>query len=182
MGDYVDRGSHSMETICLLLAYKLLYPNDIYLLRGNHECSRWKIISNHLSCTDHEFIYISVNRLYGFYDDCKRRFNIRVWKSFVDCFNSMSIVAVIDAKIMCVHGGLSPELQVGILAVTLLLTLARHSTASRRSDFVGAPLWSITRTCCFWSLRVGSWPSDHGLGAERPGGRRNIRQVLVIYS
>lgn len=91
LGDYVDRGKQSLETICLLLAYKIKYPDKLFLLRGNHECA-------------------SINRIYGFYDECKRRFNVRLWKTFTDCFNCLPIAAVIDDKIICMHGGLSPEL------------------------------------------------------------------------
>lgn len=92
LGDYVDRGKQSIETICLLLAYKIKYPENFFLLRGNHECS-------------------SINRIYGFYDECKRRYNLKLWKTFSDCFNVMPICAIIDEKIMCMHGGLSPHLE-----------------------------------------------------------------------
>uniref|UniRef100_A0A2P2MFE3 Serine/threonine-protein phosphatase n=1 Tax=Rhizophora mucronata TaxID=61149 RepID=A0A2P2MFE3_RHIMU len=91
LGDYVDRGKQSLETICLLLAYKIKYPENFFLLRGNHECA-------------------SVNRIYGFYDECKRRFNVRLWKIFTDCFNCLPVAALIDEKILCMHGGLSPDL------------------------------------------------------------------------
>ncbi|KAI7733212.1 hypothetical protein M8C21_006176, partial [Ambrosia artemisiifolia] len=91
LGDYVDRGKQSLETICLLLAYKIKYPNNFFLLRGNHECA-------------------SINRIYGFYDECKRRFNVKLWKIFCDCFNCLPVAALIDEKILCMHGGLSPDL------------------------------------------------------------------------
>ncbi len=92
LGDYVDRGKQSLETICLLLAYKIKYPENFFLLRGNHECA-------------------SINRIYGFYDECKRRFNIRLWKTFTDCFNCLPVAALIEERIVCMHGGLSPELK-----------------------------------------------------------------------
>jgi serine/threonine-protein phosphatase PP1 catalytic subunit len=90
LGDYVDRGKQSLETICLLLAYKIKYPENFFLLRGNHECA-------------------SINRVYGFYDECKRRYSVKLWKAFTDCFNCLPIAAIVDDKIFCVHGGLSPE-------------------------------------------------------------------------
>ena len=61
------------------------------MLRGNHECA-------------------SINRIYGFYDECKRRYNIKLWKTFTDCFNCLPIAAIIDEKIFTMHGGLSPDL------------------------------------------------------------------------
>jgi serine/threonine-protein phosphatase PP1 catalytic subunit len=91
LGDYVDRGKNSIETICLVLLYKVLYPDTFYVLRGNHECA-------------------SINRIYGFYDDCKRRYSIKLWKAFTDTFNCMPLAALIESKILCMHGGLSPEL------------------------------------------------------------------------
>ncbi|KAJ8598120.1 hypothetical protein CTAYLR_007398 [Chrysophaeum taylorii] len=92
LGDYVDRGKQSLETICLLLAFKIKFPENFFILRGNHECA-------------------SINRIYGFYDECKRRYNIKMWKTFTDCFNCLPVAAIVDEKIFCCHGGLSPELQ-----------------------------------------------------------------------
>nr|XP_053637869.1 serine/threonine-protein phosphatase PP1-beta catalytic subunit isoform X2 [Cherax quadricarinatus] len=92
LGDYVDRGKQSLETICLLLAYKIKYPENFFLLRGNHECA-------------------SINRIYGFFDECRRRYGTKLWKTFTDCFNCLPIAAIIDEKIFCCHGGLSPDLQ-----------------------------------------------------------------------
>lgn len=91
LGDYVDRGKMSLETICLLLAYKVKYPESIFLLRGNHESS-------------------GINRIYGFYDECKRRYSIKLWKTFGDCFNCLPLVALVEETILCMHGGLSPDL------------------------------------------------------------------------
>ena len=92
LGDYVDRGKQSLETICLLLAYKIKFPNKVYLLRGNHESS-------------------VTNRIYGFYDECKRRYNVRLWRNFTELFNYLPVAALIDEKILCMHGGLSPDLR-----------------------------------------------------------------------
>ena len=92
LGDYVDRGKQSLETVCLLLCYKIKFPEKVTLLRGNHESS-------------------VTNRIYGFYDECKRRYNVRIWRSFTDLFNWLPVAALIDEKILCMHGGLSPELK-----------------------------------------------------------------------
>ena len=92
LGDYVDRARQGVETICLLFALKLRYPRCVFLLRGNHECA-------------------SLNRIYGFYDECKRRYSVRTWRVFSDAFNCMPAAATIENKIFCVHGGLSPDLE-----------------------------------------------------------------------
>uniref|UniRef100_A0A673CPT8 Serine/threonine-protein phosphatase n=1 Tax=Sphaeramia orbicularis TaxID=375764 RepID=A0A673CPT8_9TELE len=91
-GGFPPESKQSLETICLLLAYKIKYPENFFLLRGNHECA-------------------SINRIYGFYDECKRRYNIKLWKTFTDCFNCLPVAAIVDEKIFCCHGGLSPDLQ-----------------------------------------------------------------------
>ena len=61
------------------------------MTRGNHECS-------------------SINRIYGFYDECKKRFSIKLWKTFTDCFNCLPVAAILEDKIICMHGGLGPDL------------------------------------------------------------------------
>ena len=91
LGDYVDRGKNSVETMCLLLAYKIKYPQNLFLLRGNHESE-------------------IINHVYGFYDECRRRYNIKTYKLFSDCFNWLPISAIVDDKILCMHGGISPDL------------------------------------------------------------------------
>lgn len=92
LGDYVDRGPQSLETICLLLAYKVKYPENFFLLRGNHESS-------------------AITRIYGFYDECKRRHNVKLWKVFTEVFNCLPVAALIEERVLCMHGGLSPELK-----------------------------------------------------------------------
>jgi serine/threonine-protein phosphatase PP1 catalytic subunit len=92
LGDYVDRGKNSIETILLLLAYKIKYPENFFILRGNHESA-------------------SINKVYGFFDECKRRYNIKLYRTFNDCFNCLPICAIISDKIFCCHGGISPHLQ-----------------------------------------------------------------------
>jgi len=92
LGDYVDRGPNGLECMFLLMALKIKYPTQVWLLRGNHECA-------------------AINRIYGFYDECKRRYSVKLWKTFQELFNSLPLAAVVDGKIFCIHGGLSPDIE-----------------------------------------------------------------------
>ena len=92
LGDYVDRGKQSLECLLLLLCLKIQYPDKIFLLRGNHECE-------------------ALNKIYGFYDECKRRLSIKCFKKITNLFNMMPISALINENILCMHGGLSKDLQ-----------------------------------------------------------------------
>lgn len=92
LGDYVDRGPKQLETICILFALKILYPNSFYLIRGNHEDQ-------------------NVCRDYGFYDECTKVFNENIFKIFCDVFCCIPVAAIVGGKIFCVHGGISPQLQ-----------------------------------------------------------------------
>lgn len=100
IGDFVDRGYNSVETISLLFCLKLKYPTLLTLLRGNHECR-------------------NITTMYGFFDEISRKYgNNNVWKYFNDTFDYLPLGAIIEGtsgdnlgKILCIHGGLSPKLK-----------------------------------------------------------------------
>jgi serine/threonine-protein phosphatase 2B catalytic subunit len=92
LGDYVDRGEMSVEVMALLLAQKIQHPNNIYLLRGNHETE-------------------SMSSSYSFRQECLIKHNQQVYQAFVDLFKTLPVAAVINEKYFAIHAGISPELK-----------------------------------------------------------------------
>jgi len=123
LGDYVDRGKRSLETVCLLFAYKIKYPENFFLLRGNHESP-------------------SICRIYGFYDECKQRYSVKLWKTFCDVFNCLPACAIIDDKVICMHGGLSQEMMRPDADVRRMVSSIGRPADIPDSGFLCDLLWS----------------------------------------
>ena len=109
LGDYVDRGDMSLEVITFLFVLKANFPGHITLLRGNHE-------------------FASVNRLYGFYDSIMSSYNNEdLWNIFNIAFEYLPIAAVLNQKVFCVHGGISPRTPSIQSFLNLTLPIKHHS-------------------------------------------------------
>ena len=92
LGDFVDRGSFSIEVLILLYALKTNYPNSIYFLRGNHECRQ-------------------MTSFFNFRDECKYKYDQDIYDILMDSFDLMPLSCIVNGKFLAVHGGISPELK-----------------------------------------------------------------------
>jgi len=136
MGDFVDRGHHSVETLQLLLCYKARYPQSITLLRGNHECRQ-------------------VTQVYGFYDECFRKYgSANAWKYCTEVFDYLTLACVIDGSVLCVHGGLSPV----ISTLDQIRLLERNQEIPHEGPFCDL-MWSDPEDIETWgvSQRGAGW-------------------------
>lgn len=136
IGDYVDRGYNSVETIELLLLYKIKYPSHITLLRGNHESRQ-------------------VTMVYGFMDEINQKYgNQNPWRLFMDVFDLFPIAALIDEKILCIHGGLSPLIR----TVDKIRSIQRNMEIPHEGPFCDL-MWSDPDNVDSWviSYRGAGW-------------------------
>ncbi|XP_019188389.1 PREDICTED: serine/threonine-protein phosphatase BSL1 isoform X2 [Ipomoea nil] len=123
LGDYVDRGQHSLETITLLLALKIEYPENVHLIRGNHEAA-------------------DINALFGFRIECIERMGendgIWAWTRFNQLFNYLPLAALIEKKIICMHGGIGRSIN----SVEQIEKIERPITMDAGSIVLMDLLWS----------------------------------------
>ncbi|OHT09730.1 Serine/threonine-protein phosphatase PP1-2 [Tritrichomonas foetus] len=119
LGDYVDRGQYSIEVVTLLLTLQIYYPEHIYLIRGNHE-------------------FECVNSFYGFKDECLKHYpNKTIYEEFNTVFSYLPLAAIVNKKIFCVHGGLSPNLTTMEQITELELPIKTYDP-----EFVADIVWS----------------------------------------
>ncbi|XP_046555159.1 serine/threonine-protein phosphatase 6 catalytic subunit [Haliotis rubra] len=129
MGDFVDRGYYSLETFTLLLTLKAKWPDKIVLLRGNHESRQ-------------------ITQIYGFYDECQTKYgNANAWRYCCRVFDLLTISAIIDECILCVHGGLSPDIK----TIDQIRTIERNQEIPHKGPLCNL-VWSDPEDVDTWAM------------------------------
>ncbi|KAH8816445.1 Metallo-dependent phosphatase-like protein [Xylogone sp. PMI_703] len=129
LGDFVDRGYFSLETFTLLMCLKAMYPDKITLVRGNHESRQ-------------------ITQVYGFYEECQQKYgNASVWKSCCQVFDFLVLAAIVDGEVLCVHGGLSPEIR----TVDQIRVVARAQEIPHEGAFCDL-VWSDPEDVDTWAV------------------------------
>lgn len=129
LGDFVDRGYFSLETFTLLMCLKAKYPDRIVLVRGNHESRQ-------------------ITQVYGFYEECQQKYgNASVWKACCQVFDFLVLAAIVDGTVLCVHGGLSPEIR----TIDQIRVVARAQEIPHEGAFCDL-VWSDPEDIEAWAI------------------------------
>ncbi|KAI9888273.1 MAG: sporulation-induced protein [Vezdaea aestivalis] len=145
LGDFVDRGYFSLETFTLLMCLKASFPERITLVRGNHESRQ-------------------ITQVYGFYEECQQKYgNAAVWKSCCQVFDFLALAAIVDGQVLCVHGGLSPEIR----TLDQIRVVARAQEIPHEGAFCDL-VWSDPEDIETWAVspRGAGWLFGHKVSSE----------------
>lgn len=160
-GDFVDRGSWSCEVALYLYVLKILFPNSLYINRGNHETN-------------------DMNKTYGFTDECEHKYSKKIFEAFSESFGALPLATLINQAYLCMHGGLFSDDKVTLEDIKKFNRFpVSGSTQPPREGIAMELLWTDPQ------VPNGRSPSKRGIGmqfgpdiTERFCLSNKIRQVL----